>query len=119
MSHDLAPGTLSGSWDGLEVLKLTQYEPSKNQIPLPGEHWADVSLLTYSAASTQSSSLDVTAIPFSFDWFFTNGADATQVDGNGNMLMKAAGDEVGVSSLRSMREAQGRIISVSPPIIIA
>lgn len=117
-SHGLASGTLAAGWDGLEVLKLAQYEPSKNQIPLPGEHWADVSLLTYPSTNAPSSGLDATAIPLSFDWFFTNDADTTQVDARGNMLTAAASERVSVGSLRSMREAQARIVSVSPPISI-
>jgi hypothetical protein len=84
-----------------------------DSLPKLDEFWTDVSLLTLADAAktlklkdgaVKSDAHESDTHALTFDWFFTGGN------------YQAAAEAVAEPALHDMVEAQGRIISVSPPI---
>jgi hypothetical protein len=84
--------------DGILALDLTRFGIKTSGPHQLEEFWTDVSLLTLPLASNTGD--------FTFDWFFTGGET------------QSPAEAVAATALLDMVEAQARIISVSPRIMI-
>jgi hypothetical protein len=105
-------------WSALEMLDIGGYAPRRNQVALPDEHWADLSLLTGRKDYMTQAALDLSAIGLDFDWFFGEAGpgrlNGQRVGDDG----ATASEQVNLEALGAMREAMARVVSVSPPIAV-
>ena len=117
--HASGPTTLDPvDWSILEILDIGGYAPRRNQVDLPDEHWADLSLLTGKKDYMNQPALDLSSIRLDFNWFFgdtgTRGQNGQQPSDEG----PTASEQVNLEALGAMREAVARVVSVSPPIAV-